>query len=270
MKVDILDVLKNKVGEIKLPEQFSEEYRPDLIARAVLAIQSNKRQPYGASPNAGQRHSAKLSRRRRKYKTAYGHGISRVPRKIMSRSGARFNWVGAVAPGTVGGRQAHPPKPVKLWSKKINDKERLKAIRSAISATMIKGIVEARNHILPDNFPFIIDDGFSSIQKTKNVFQALKALGFEKELERGKIKKVRHGKGKMRGRKYSKRKSVLIVATRDSKILKSARNIPGIDAVDIKNLNAELLAPGTKPGRLTLWTKSAIGQLEKEKLFLAK
>jgi hypothetical protein len=32
-------------------------------------------------------------------------------------------------------------------------------------------------------------------------------------------------------------------------------------------LNAELLAPGAMPGRVTLWTENAINILEKDKLF---
>ena len=270
MKVNVLDVSNSKVGEIQLPPQFNEEIRPDLVLRAVLVIQSNRRQPYGAAPEAGKRYSAKLSRRRRKYKTSYGIGISRVPRKIMSRSGTKFNWVGALAPGTVGGRQAHPPKPYKIWDKKINTKERLKAIRSAISATMKREIVAERGHNVPETFPFIIDDKFEQIQKTRDVVNALSSLGFGQELERVKIKKIRAGKGKSRGRRYQRKKSILIIAAQNSNIMKSASNIPGIDIVNVKNLNAELLAPGAKIGRLTLWTRGAIELMQKEKLFSQK
>ena len=74
MKLDILDSTKNKVGEIKLPSQFEEEFRPDLIQRAVLVVQSHKRQAYAASSDAGKRASAKLSRRRRDYRGSYGYG----------------------------------------------------------------------------------------------------------------------------------------------------------------------------------------------------
>ena len=81
-----------------------------LIKRAVLTLQNNKRQRYGANPEAGKKVSAALSKRRRKYRGSYGHGISRVPRKILSRRGTSMNWQGAFAPGTVGGRRAHPPK----------------------------------------------------------------------------------------------------------------------------------------------------------------
>ena len=267
MNLDILDLTKNKVGEIKLPSQFEEEFRPDLIKRAVLAVQSHKRQPYSSSEGAGKRASSKLSRRRRDYKGSYGYGISRVPRKIMSRRGTRMNWVGAFAPGTVGGRRAHPPKSEKIIWEKINEKERAKSIRSAIASTISKDIVAARGHIIPNNYPFVLDDKFESIEKTKNLLEILKKLGLGDELSRVGIKKVRSGKGKVRGRKYTKKKGPLIVVSKRDKLNKAVANIPGIDIVDIRSLNAELLAPGATAGRLTLWTSAAINILEKERLF---
>ena len=267
MKLNIFDSSNNKVGELKLPSQFEEELRPDLIQRAVLAIQSHKRQPYAASESAGKRASAKLSRRRRKYRGSYGFGISRVPRKILTRRGTRMNWVGAFAPGTVGGRRAHPPKTEKLWDNKMNEKERKKALRSAITATTIKNIVEERGHIVPDNYPFLLDDKFELTDKTKSVILSLKKLGLENELARVEGKSIRAGRGKSRGRKYRAKKGPLIVVAGPSKLRKSASNIPGVDVVEVKSLNAELLAPGGKPGRMTLWTISAISTIEKEKMF---
>src|SRR3989338_1911944 len=156
MKVQILDTANTKVGDIELPSQFNEAVRDEIILRAVLAIQSHGRQPYAAHDTAGKRSSAKLSRRRKNYRGSYGIGISRVPRKIKTRRGTRMNWVWAFAPGTVGGRRAHPPKTEKIWWKKIYEKERSKAIRSAISATVIKNVVLARGHIAPENYPFVI------------------------------------------------------------------------------------------------------------------
>ena len=267
MKLDILDSTKNKVGEIKLPWQFEEEFRPDLIQRAVLAIQSHKRQDYSASESAGKRSSAKLSRRRRDYRGSYGFGISRVPRKILTRRGARMNWVGAFAPGTVGGRRAHPPKSEKIWWKKINEKERIKALRSAIAATTLKDVVAERGHEIPNNYPFILDDKFELMERTKDVITAFKKLGLENELKRAEEKKVRAGKGKSRGRKYKRKKGPLIVVSKKVRLSRAAVNIPGIDVVEVKSLNAELLAPGAKAGRLTLWTRAAIDVMEKEDLF---
>lgn len=266
MKADVLSIEGKKVKTISLPEQFNEEIRPDVIKRAVLVVQANKRQAYGANPRAGKRASAKLSRRRRKYKTAYGHGISRVPRKILTRRGRNFFWVGAVAPGMVGGRRAHPPKAEKIWEQKINKKERRLAIRSALSATCIKELVQKRGHI-SENVPLIVESAFENLKKTKEVVKTLISLGLEKEIRRASVKKIRAGKGKDRGRRYRKRKGPLIVVSGKCDLQNSAKNIPGIDLSTVDSLNAELLAPGTKPGRLTIFTDKAIALLEKEKLF---
>ena len=52
-----------EIGKMDLPVQFMEKVREDLIKRAVVAIQANKRQKYGTDPEAGKKASAKLSRR---------------------------------------------------------------------------------------------------------------------------------------------------------------------------------------------------------------
>ena len=268
MKLKIKDLSGKIVKELDLPEQFNETYRTDLITRAVLAIQSHKRQPYGSSPVAGKQHVTWLSRRRRDYKGSYGRGISRVPRKTLLRRGSQFYWVAALAPGTVGGRRAHPPKVEKIWAEKINEKERRKAIRSAIASTLNIDVVKIRNHILPNDWPFGIVDDIKGIEKTKELINVLTTLGFEKELERAKEKKIRAGKGKMRGRKYRRKKSLLIVIDSRDKIINAAKNIPGVDVVEVKNLNAELLSPGAHGIRLTLWTEGALKKLNDEKLFM--
>ena len=45
-------------------------------------------------------------------------------------------------------------------------------------------------------------------------------------------------------------------------IVEAARNILGVDIVSIEGLNVELLAPGTHPGRLTIWTSSTIEKVD--------
>ena len=266
-KVAVFNLNKNKVADKDLPVQFNEEYRTDLIKRAVHALMSAARQKYGAHPDAGMRHSSKLSKRRRKYRGSYGLGISRVNRKILSRRGTRFNWVGAFSPQTVGGRRSHPPKAEKIWVQKINQKENRKAIRSAMSATLNKKIVEKRGHNIPENYPFIINSDFESIKTTKEVNKALAHFGFDKELDRSKVKTIRSGIGKMRGRKYKTKKGILMVVSGDCHLIKSAKNIPGLDIVEVKAINAELLAPGAVPGRVTLWTEKAVDAISKENLF---
>jgi len=269
MKLAVLNATGARKGELELPRQFSEAIRPDLITRAVHALQAAARQPYGADPEAGKRASAELSRRRRKYRGSYGQGISRVPRKILTRRGTRIYYVGAFAPGTVGGRRAHPPKAEKRWEQKMNKRENRKAIRSALSATVDLATVKARGHKVPASYPFLLDSSLTSISRTSEAKKALLTLGFKDELARADHTTVRAGKGKMRGRKARRATSLLIVtAEKDVALRIAAANIGGVEVVAVRELNAELLAPGTHPGRATLYTKDAIEVMAKSKLFL--
>src|SRR3989344_2833821 len=267
MNIPILNLEGKKIKEINLSRQFNEEFHPNLIWRAVITLQANKRQPYGADPEAGKGASAKLSRRRRDYKTAYGHGISRVPRKILWKRGSQFGWVGANVPGTVKGRKAHPPKSSKILIKKINKKENRKAIRSALSAVMNKDLVIKRNHKLPSIYPLAIENKFQDSSKVQEVIKILKNLGFEQELSRL-TRHIRAGKGKFRGRKYRNKVGPLIVVSDKCKLMQNSRNILGLDVIEVRNLNAELLAPGTQAGRLTIFTEAALEKLDKENLFM--
>ncbi len=272
LKLRILDKEKKEIGEQELPEQFQEEVNSALALRAVKATQKRKRQKYGANKRAGLRASARISKRRRDYRGCYGHGISRVPRKILSRRGTRMYWVGARIPGTVGGRRAHPPKAEKKWAEKINDTERKKAIRTLLTAAMDKGVVKERGHKVPDNYPFILDKSVEEIKKTSQIKKLLIELGLEKELQRVNKTKIRAGKGKMRGRKLKVKKGPLIVVAGKCPLMKAARNIRGVEVVEAKRLSAEVLAPGIKSdiksARMTLFTQPAIEILAKEKLYL--
>ncbi len=269
MKLTIKNTKNEDVGTVSLPQQFSEPVREDLIIRSVLSLQAGRRQPYGGYGDAGLRHSADLSKRRRKYRGSYGKGISRVPRKILSRRGSQMYMVGAIVAGTVGGRRAHGPKPFKIWEKKVNKLENRKAIRSALAATMRPELVAHRGHKIPESFPFILADEFTKLKRTREVEEALVRIGLAEEMERAAEKRIRAGKGKLRGRKYKRPTSTLFVTAEDGTPLHTASaNLPGIDVVAVQRLNAELLAPGTHPGRLTLFTKSAIDRLANEGLFL--
>ncbi|OIO66327.1 50S ribosomal protein L4 [Candidatus Woesearchaeota archaeon CG1_02_57_44] len=248
MKLPLLGTDGKEQGSVTLPAQFQEPINAALVKKAVLATESRQRQPYGSSPEAGMQQSTKLSRRRRDYKGSYGHGISRVPRKVMSGKGSRLYWVGALAPGTVGGRRAHPPKSFKNWAHKINVKERRKAIRSAIAATVQIELVKANGHKVPKVYPFIFVTDIEAMAKTADVVKALQAAGLKDELAR--ITTKGFGKGP------------LLVVSGPCKAIRAARNIKGVDVVTVKQLNAQVLAPSRNPGRLTIFTKTAIEAME--------
>ncbi|MCD6383264.1 MAG: 50S ribosomal protein L4, partial [Thermoplasmata archaeon] len=135
-KVKVYDLKGKAVKEITLPEVFNTPYRPDVIHRAVVAAQANRRQPYGPSPMAGMRHAVST--------WGKGRGVARVQRLTQGRRAAE-------SPNNVGGRRAHPPRVEKDWSKKINKKERILAIRSALAATKVRDLVMARGHRVPDD-----------------------------------------------------------------------------------------------------------------------
>ena len=134
------------------------------------------------------------------------------------------------------------------------------ALRSAVAATGSKETVAARGHIVDDipDFPLVVVDDIQSLKKTKDIEEALVSLGVWSDVFRVKeSRKIRAGKGKMRGRKMKQAVGPLLVIANNDGVAEAARNIPGVDVTSVENLNAELLAPGTHPGRLTLWTSSA-------------
>ncbi|MDM7935737.1 MAG: 50S ribosomal protein L4 [Methanothrix sp.] len=248
MKANLIDLSGSSVGEIDLPSVFEEEFRPDLIKRAVLAAQANRLQAYGPHFYAGMNTSAQS--------WGPGHGVSRVPRLKGGRRAAGV-------PMAVGGRRSHPPQPNADYTEKVNIKERRKAIRSAIAATASPDLVAARGHRFSRELPIVVKDDLQSLQRTADLMKFLAAAGLWDDVLRAKNgKKVRAGKGKLRGRRYRGRKSLLIVSALDQGLGRAARNLPGVDFTTVDGLNAELLAPGAVAGRLAVWTESALQRLE--------
>jgi len=263
MKVNVFDLNGKTIGKIDLPAVFHEQVRIDLIRRAVLATQSKKRQPYGTDPYAGLRSSAHYHGYRRHRYTMMNREMARMPR-LHGKTSPHLTWRARVVPQAVHGRQAHPPKVEKVWAQKINDKERRKAIRSAIAATASKEIVARRGHkFAAEELPIVVDDEMQSLRKAKDVVTFFKKVGLDKELDRISENKVRAGKGKMRGRKRKKKVGPLIVVVEDKGISKAVKNLQGVNVVRVQNLSAESLAPGAMPGRLTIFTKSAVEVLKK-------
>ena len=248
----IFDIQGNAIGKTTLPAVFTTPLRPDVIKRAVLAIQSSRIQPQGRDPMAGKKTSAESR--------GTGMGIARIPR--VKGGGGRA----ALAPSTVGGRQPHPPRSAKKIVKRIPRKEARFALLSAVAATASGDVVASRGHRIEDvpGFPLIVTNSIEELAKTSDLKAALTNLGVLSDLYRVKgSRKIRAGKGKRRGRKLKQGVGPLIVVAENRGIFNAANNLPGIDVSIVKNLNTEMLAPGTHPGRLTLWTNGAIEQLDK-------
>lgn len=259
---DIYDLEGNKIGEVELPKVFYTRFLPVVIKRAFLAEMSLTRQPYGADPLAGKRSSAHYHGRRKYRFTMMNKEMARISR-IHGKGAGYMNYRARVVSQAIKGKKAHPPKAEKKWELKVNRKEEKLAIKSAIAASTKKELVEKRGHKFTMNLPIIVSDDYENIKKTKDVKKALEKLGLKKELTRSEKKKVRAGRGTMRGRKYKKKKGILIITGKDCELLKSAKNIPGLDVAKVQDLKIGLLAPGADAGRLVVFTKSSLAEMEK-------
>ncbi len=258
MKTDILSIDGKKVKEIELPECFSAKIREDIVVK-VLETKKTM-QPYAPSLVAGKQHSArgKIVHRRHVWKSGYGRGASRVPRKIFSRRGSQFNWEAAGIPFARGGMRAHPPKVLGMINtSKINKKELKLAFLSALSSTADeKKVAEKYSSIEKvKELPIVIENKVTSL-KIKDLLSSLKKI-LGKDLFNIAIKKksIRSGKGKLRGRKYKSNAGMLFVIGEKEELKTNA-----FDVNNVKNLGVKDLAQGGL-GRLTMYTEQAIKEL---------
>jgi large subunit ribosomal protein L4e len=257
-KVNVYSTKGEKIKQTTLPPAFLVPVRVDLIRKVVHAILSNSRQPYGRYAYAMQPYGAhRIPGMKRSVEWAgKGRGVSRVPRLKDSMTGSQ-------APNCVGGRAAHPPRAEKNWHIKINKKEKLLAKKSALSATKDKEIVKQRGHKFNESItlPVIVEGDGEGMDKTSSASEFLVKLGLVSDIERAKEgTHIRAGKGKMRGRRYKVPKSLLVVTTnRDN--WTGLMNLPGVDIVDISQLNVYHLAPGGMPGRLTVISEKALEKI---------
>ncbi len=251
MRVNVYTVDGGVKRQITLPKVFNYPYRPDLIKEAVRVFQLNRVQPHGVDPMAGMRRVAES--------WGPGHGISKMVPRIGHTSR------GAIIPSTVGGRAGHPPTTQKVWKRKMNVKMRRLAKYSALSMTANKVMVSKRGHRFSEDItlPIVVEDEFEKISTVKEAIKVLKNLGVYEDIERASERRIRGGKGKRRGRRYKRKKSVLIVVSNKETVVKGFRNLPGVDIVTPRELNAEVLAPGTHAGRLAIFTESAIKEIRR-------
>ena len=253
--VSIYDMEGKSIGKLELPSYFETPVRLDLIRRAVVAIQSGAFQPQGRDPMAGKRTTAKS--------IGVGHAMSRVPRVKGDRY-PRGN-LAAFAPNTVKGRLTWPPVSSRTLRKKVNRKELRQAMLSALAATASGEFVRARGHRLPTecDVPLIVSDDVEHVTKSSDAVKILKGLKVWEDIERASKVRYRGGRGSTRGRPTKHPVSVLLVVEKKQGAQRAFRNFAGMKVVDVASLNVNDLAPGTHPGRLTIWSQSALKSLDR-------
>jgi large subunit ribosomal protein L4e len=248
-RVHVLDVHGKQGATVLLPLAFSQPVREDLIRRAVVAAQSHRRQPYGTGPTSGLRHSVEWAGK--------GRGVARTPRLMESMRGAQ-------APNTVGGRAAHPPRVDRIWTKKINRKERHRAFASALAATREEKLAKARGHDVPHglHLPVVLDDPVEDIRSASDARELLVRLKLWPDIERARdgTHLRASGRARRRGRVRRTPRSLLIVTSHFGKAL-GFRNLAGVEVVPVARLATEDLAPGGVAGRLTVFSRGAVETL---------
>jgi len=264
MKAQLLNINGEKIKDINLPKCFSSKIREDIVQKVIEAKKIN--QPYSPSPVAGKQSSArgKIRHRRHVWQTHYGRGMSRIPRKVMSRRGTQFNWEGASVPFAKGGIRAHPPKILSMvGAGRINKKEFKIALNSAISSTANIKLISKKYKTIEEkeikNSPFIVEKKIISL-KSKELLGLIKKILGEKLFNVAvKTRAQRAGKGKLRGRKYKKNAGLLIVVGEKEKI-----KTKSFEVISVKEMGVADLARGGL-GRLAIYTEDAIKYLENKK-----
>jgi len=248
-------------GEVELPPAFDEPIRPDLIARAAIADQTQLYQPKGNDVWAGMKTSARYQGRKDTYGASKNHGMSMLPREILPKG--KFGRARRI-PSSVKGRRAHPPKVEERLIEKINKKEYAKALHCALAASASRKYVLSRGHKISEKFSLpIIIDGSSALLKTKDAQKMLEAIGIGDDLARGKNCKKRSGVGSRKGGLRRPKTILIVVSQKEGAIKRAAKNIAGVDVVSAGELRVLDLAPGAKAGRLAAYTKAALEEISK-------
>ena len=249
--VKILEMDGSNQNTIDLPTIFKTPYRPEVIQKVYNNLNSYSFQKQGRYPAAGQMVSAESRNT--------GLGIARLARA----KGEGFPRAGQAA-GVAGvrhGRLAHPPVSWKNIYKKVNKKEKLLALCSAIAATANADLIRKRGHRLSNNIqlPIIVSNEIESVTKSKDLEKILIKIGLEDDLKRTHVRRIKSVHKNDTNRRSAL--SVLIIVSNDDNVGRLNNSLPGIAVKTVKSVSVLDLAPGSKPARLTIFSESAIKEL---------
>ena len=241
------------VDSVPLPAVFTAPIRDDIVQFVHANMNKNRRQAHGVFHKAGMQHAAES--------WGTGRAVARIPR--IGGSGTSRSGQGAFGNQCRKGRMFAPLKTYRRWHRKINVNQKRHAVAAAVAATAVTPLVLARGHRVmgAPELPLVVDS--LNVDTTKALLTSLKNLGAGEDLKRARdSKKVRVGQGKLRNSRYVLRRGPLIVyGDENEKVKQVARNLPGVDFVNVHRLNLLQLAPGGHLGRFVIWTREAFKAL---------
>jgi large subunit ribosomal protein L4e len=157
-----------------------------------------------------------------------------------------------------------PLRTWRKWHRKINVTQKRHAVASALAASAVGPLVQARGHRCDNvpELPLVVQWNSDAEDKTADLLAVLNAHGVGDDLHRVRSTKTnRAGNGKMRGSRFVLRKGPLVVHGNNDSIKRVARNLPGVDTCSVHRLNLLQLAPGGHLGRLVVFTSEAFAAL---------
>jgi len=248
---------KNEVireTNVALPAIFKAPIRPDVVNEVHQLMRRNARQAYSVNAEAGHQTSAES--------WGTGRAVARIPR--VRGGGTHRSGQGAFGNMCRGGRMFAPTKPWRRWHRKISINLKRYAVVSAIAASGVPALVQARGHVIDgiSELPLVVSDKIQEYNKTKQAVLFLRRSKLWGDvLKVYRSKHFRAGRGKMRNRRRVHRLGPLIVYSKDDGLRRAFRNIPGVDTMSVHKMNLLKLAPGGHLGRLVVWTESAFKHL---------
>ena len=256
MQAKILDLDGKETESLDLPSVFGTPLRDDVINRVYVSLASHGKQPQGRDPLAGERTTAESGH------PPTGRGIARIPR-VKGERYSKSGMAGAVA-STVHGRLPHPPRSEKVIRKEINAKERYLATASAIAATADASLVQKRGHKFSSKLPIVVSNDLESVSKARDLKKLLIALGVDRDLvrARNRTKKISSSVSK----RLRPGAGPLIVVSNPSKLRSASKSFEGLSVAASSSLSILDLAPGSIPGRLTVWSKDSLTGISKNVL----
>jgi large subunit ribosomal protein L4e len=246
--------VERTAAHVVLPAVFSTGIRPDIVNFVHTNIAKNRRQGHAVNFHAGMKHSAES--------WGTGRAVSRIPR--VGGSGTSRNGQGAFGNMCRKGRMFAPIRIWRKWHRRSNLKQKRYAVATAIAASAILPLVQARGHRVDvPELPFVVSNAAEKIERTKEAVRFLRDAGAWGDVQKViDTVKVRAGKGKLRNRRYRSRRGPLVVYSgANVPLIKALRNVPGVEVAHVSRLNLLQLAPGGHVGRFVIWTEGAFQEL---------
>lgn len=242
-------------NNVKTPAVFRAPIRHDLVNFVHTQLRKNARQAHGVKRTAGEETSAES--------WGTGRAVARIPR--VRGGGSHRSGQAAFGNMCRGGRMFAPLKTWRKWHKRCNVNQRRYAMTAAIAATGVPALVMAKGHRVDNvpEIPLVVESSVQDVKKTKQAVEILKKLGAWDDIKRVyATRRQRAGKGKLRNRRHVQKLGPAIVYAQDNGIVRAFRNIPGIDLINVDQLNILRLAPGGHVGRFLIFTEEAFQQLD--------